>query len=44
MIKLKDILVELKEVMNYQFQQEDVDFDEMDNSLLGATYTFKNPK
>jgi|TARA_R110000782_G_scaffold29435_1_gene73209 hypothetical protein len=43
MIKLKDILVELKEVMNYQFQQEDVDFDEMDNSLLGATYTFKTP-
>jgi hypothetical protein len=37
-IKLKDILNE-----SYQFKQGDVDYDEMDNSLLNVTYTFNTP-
>ncbi len=40
MIKLVEILSQLKELANYQFKQEDVDYDEMDNSLLSVTYTF----
>lgn len=38
MIKLRDILNE-----SYQFKQGDVDYDEMDNSLLSVTYTFNTP-